>query len=190
MREKILKAIESTKKSGNKFESVESFKKKQIENAQKRIIKSSFVLESNIVAMLDTTLFGSCKEGYVLTTAAFYSYRTDDVIRLNDIAKAENSTKTTYDSIITLKSGEKVKLFTSVYRDYINEILNKIAGADKEEKKPKEENTEKAKKAETEPESMPDKELVNEKAAAEKAAAEKAAAEKAAAEKAAAECRG
>ena len=205
MREKILKAIESTKKSGNKFEPVESFKKKQIENAQKRIIKSSFVLESNIVAMLDTTLFGSCKEGYVLTTAAFYSYRTDDVIRLNDIAKAENSTKTTYDSIITLKSGEKVKLFTSVYRDYINEILNKIAGADKEEKKPKEENTEKpkktVKKAEAEPESMPDKELVNEKArleaekkrimeelarieAQEKVAAEKAAAEKAAAEKA------
>ena len=71
MREKILKAIESTKKSGNKFEPVESFKKKQIENAQKRIIKSSFVLESNIVAMLDTTLFGSCKEGYGLTTAAF-----------------------------------------------------------------------------------------------------------------------
>ena len=196
MREKILKAIESTKKSGNKFEPVESFKKKQIENAQKRIIKSSFVLESNIVAMLDTTLFGSCKEGYVLTTAAFYSYRTDDVIRLNDIAKAENSTKTTYDSIITLKSGEKVKLFTSVYRDYINEILNKIAGADKEEKKPKDADTEKAKKAETEPESMPDRELVNEKArleaekkrimeelarieAQEKAAAEKAAAEKA-----------
>lgn len=204
MREKILKAIESTKKSGNKFEPVESFKKKQIENAQKRIIKSSFVLESNIVAMLDTTLFGSCKEGYVLTTAAFYSYRTDDVIRLNDIAKAENSTKTTYDSIITLKNGEKLTVFTSAYRDYINKLLNKIAGADKEEKKTKEENTEKAKKAETEPESMPDKELVNEKArleaekkrimeelarieAQEKAAAEKAEAEKAAAEKAAAE---
>ena len=38
--------------------------------------------------------------------------------------------------------------YYKAYRDYINELLNKIAGADKEEKKTKEENTEKAKKAE------------------------------------------
>lgn len=200
MREKILKAIESTKQSGHKFEPLIAFKDKHIKNAMKHIVKSAMVSESDIVAMMDTTLFRSCKDGYVFTNNALYSDYMKQPLMLNEIVKAENSTKTTYDSIITLKNGEKLTVFTSAYRDYINKLLNKIAGADKEEKKPKEENTEKpkktVKKAEAEPESMPDKELVNEKArleaekkrimeelarieAQEKAAAEKAAAEKA-----------
>lgn len=200
MREKILKAIESTKQSGHKFEPLIAFKDKHIKNAMKHIVKSAMVSESDIVAMMDTTLFRSCKDGYVFTNNALYSDHMKQPLMLNEIVKAENSTKTTYDSIITLKNGEKLTVFTSAYRDYINKLLNKIAGADKEEKKPKEENTEKpkktVKKAEAEPESMPDKELVNEKArleaekkrimeelarieAQEKAAAEKAAAEKA-----------
>ena len=204
MREKILKAIESTKQSGHKFEPLIAFKDKHIKNAMKHIVKSAMVSESDIVAMMDTTLFRSCKDGYVFTNNALYSDHMKQPLMLNEIVKAENSTKTTYDSIITLKNGEKVTVFTSAYRDYINKLLNKIAGADKEEKKPKDADTEKAKKAETEPESMPDKELVNEKArleaekkrimeelarieAQEKVAAEKAAAEKAAADKAAAE---
>ena len=196
MREKILKAIESTKQSGHKFEPLIAFKDKHIKNAMKHIVKSAMVSESDIVAMMDTTLFRSCKDGYVFTNNALYSDYMKQPLMLNEIVKAENSTKTTYDSIITLKNGEKLTVFTSAYRDYINKLLNKIAGADKEEKKPKDADTEKAKKAETEPESMPDKELVNEKArleaekkrimeelarieAQEKAAAEKAAAEKA-----------
>ena len=204
MREKILKAIESTKQSGHKFEPLIAFKDKHIKNAMKHIVKSAMVSEADIVAMMDTTLFRSCKDGYVFTNNALYSDYMKQPLMLNEIVKAENSTKTTYDSIITLKNGEKLTVFTSAYRDYINKLLNKIAGADKEEKKPKDADTEKVKKAETEPESMPDRELVNEKArleaekkrimeelvrieAQEKAAAEKAAAEKAAAEKAAAE---
>lgn len=196
MREKILKAIESTKQSGHKFEPLIAFKDKHIKNAMKHIVKSAMVSESDIVAMMDTTLFRSCKDGYVFTNNALYSDYMKQPLMLNEIVKAENSTKTTYDSIITLKNGEKLTVFTSAYRDYINKLLNKIAGADKEEKKPKDADTEKVKKAETEPESMPDRELVNEKArleaekkrimeelarieAQEKAAAEKAAAEKA-----------
>ena len=196
MREKILKAIESTKQSGHKFEPLIAFKDKHIKNAMKHIVKSAMVSEADIVAMMDTTLFRSCKDGYVFTNNALYSDYMKQPLMLNEIVKAENSTKTTYDSIITLKNGEKLTVFTSAYRDYINKLLNKIAGADKEEKKPKDADTEKVKKAETEPESMPDRELVNEKArleaekkrimeelarieAQEKAAAEKAAAEKA-----------
>ena len=215
MREKILKIIGSTKKSGHKFEPVESFKKKQIENAMNRIVKSSHMSESMVVAIMDTTLFGSCKKGYLLTTAAFYADDFDEPIRLNNIAKVENSPKNSYDSIVTLKSGEKITLFTSAYREYLNEILNKIAKAngvkeestDEEKAEPKKtakKSSTKTKKAESKPVSdtsgMTSDEIEDEKARlmekialldAEKKKLEeearKAAAEKAAAEKAAAE---
>ena len=215
MREKILKIIESTKKSGHKFEPVESFKKKQIENAMNRIVKSSHMSESMVVAIMDTTLFGSCKKGYLLTTAAFYADDFDEPIRLNNIVKVENSPKNSYDSIVTLKNGEKITLFTSAYREYLNEILNKIAKANgvKEESKDEEKaepkktakkSSTKTKKAESKPVSdtsgMTSDEIEDEKARlmekialldAEKKKLEeearKEAAEKAAAEKAAAE---
>lgn len=215
MHEKILKIIESTKKSGHKFEPVESFKKKQIENAMNRIVKSSHMSESMVVAIMDTTLFGSCKKGYLLTTAAFYADDFDEPIRLNNIVKVENSPKNSYDSIVTLKSGEKITLFTSAYREYLNEILNKIAKANgvKEESKDEEKaepkktakkSSTRTKKAESKPVSdtsgMTSDEIEGEKARlmekialldAEKKKLEeearKAAAEKAAAEKAAAE---
>ena len=146
MREKILKAIESTKQSGHKFEPLIAFKDKHIKNAMKHIVKSAMVSESDIVAMMDTTLFRSCKDGYVFTNNALYSDYMKQPLMLNEIVKAENSTKTTYDSIITLKNGEKLTVFTSAYTDYINKLLNKIASADKKEKKPKDADTEKPKK--------------------------------------------
>ncbi|MBR5265627.1 MAG: hypothetical protein IKV63_03335, partial [Clostridia bacterium] len=168
----------------------------------KRIIKSSFVSKDMIVAIMDTTLFGSCKEGYLLTSAAFYSYK-DDPIRFNDIEKAEKSPKNNYDSIFVMKDGTEKIVFTSIYRDYINEVINKIVKAEKPEaeEKPKavEEAETKPVKAEVTAEKArleAEKKRImaelarleaEEKAAAEKAAAEKAAAEKAEAEKAAAE---
>ncbi|MBQ6934829.1 MAG: hypothetical protein IJN37_10645 [Clostridia bacterium] len=215
MREKILKIIESTKKSGHKFEPIESFKKKQIENAMNRIVKSSHMSESMVVAIMDTTLFGSCKKGYLLTTAAFYADDFDEPIRLNNIVKVENSPKNSYDSIVTLKSGEKITLFTSAYREYLNEILNKIAktngvkeeSTDEEKAEPKKtakKSSTRTKKAESKPVSdtsgMTSDEIEDEKARlmekiafldAEKKKLEeearKEAAEKEAAEKAAAE---
>lgn len=136
MREKILKAIESTPKTGKKFRfyPAENFKDKQIKNAVKHIVKSAGVAERDVVAILDSTLFNSCKEGYVFTTEGFYGYRTDEGVRYSDIAKVEKSKKTSYDTIVTLKDGKKVTVFTSAVRDYINEILIKIVEIEPEKK--------------------------------------------------------
>lgn len=91
---------------------------------------------SDIIAALDTSLFGSCKEGFVIDDLGICcgkymkenssTGKTIFKVFFDDLNSVEFDPKNHYYCILNYKDGRKVKVYNSIYAEYIARILNNI----------------------------------------------------------------
>ena len=191
----ILQAVKTYKHDKSfYFKAPQDLKPKQIPGAIKKWAKT--VPEWDVVALMDTTLFDSGKEGFLVTEKEFIGHILYDVrIPLDNMVRCSHN-----DSYVTTyyRGRNEERFYASIFAEDMCNFFNRLISLTVEQKKKEEEARKKAeqeaaaqRKAQEELSRLlresAAREAAAKKAAEEKAAREKAAAEKAAREKAARE---
>lgn len=121
--EQAVKAYKRVKAS--QFKLPNELKPKQIKNAVR--IFGSGIKESDVVALMDTTLFDSGKDGYLITKTHMYGKtfggKTIDLNRVSKINRSESYLTVTY------PDGSSDKLYTTIYDQDLFNILKLIMEA-------------------------------------------------------------
>lgn len=134
--EEIVKACIKEYPTG--FRLASEVKEKRIKNALKAYAHG--VRESEVVALLDTTILGSAKDGFLITETTLYSSRQKNPVPFSDMVKA---TQRAHDIILTHADGSQDVIAASAWDKSVYALFEALArrfGADpaagKKEKEP------------------------------------------------------
>lgn len=124
MRQEILSAIAQIEAQFSfKFVPAAQAKPKSVPGAIQKYAKSC--TPSQVVAIMDTTLFSSGKEGFLFTETHFYnSFAAKTPVQLDNVTGVKLAGKDHVE--FTYKGGKKETLFTSIYAPYIHDIFDAI----------------------------------------------------------------
>ena len=130
MREKIVQAILAVETKYNfRFQPADQVKEKALQGAIQQYAKG--VAQSDVLMLMDTTLFSSGKEGFLLTEERLYSsYFKDDPVatELKGLQRVEVSSGDNK-IICTYQNGTSQAHYASIYAQYIADVLTAFVAA-------------------------------------------------------------
>lgn len=132
--EQIEKAIAKVKPSHATFFVMEKdLSSKQLRNV--RVFFPELYTYTKVVALLDTTLMKSGKEGFLLTQGSLHIHKLrDQVVSLLSIQKATASGS---DVTITYSNGTTAQFYASIYAEDICAFLNALGPVERHKEEPK-----------------------------------------------------
>lgn len=83
----------------------------------------------DVVALMDTTLLHSGKDGYLLSTTHFYDNYENLQLPLAKLQRVEITGKKKNYLLLTCADGTTVEIFGTVYTDYLYRALNAVIAA-------------------------------------------------------------
>ena len=123
MKEKMFKALpEVSEKASYRFVSAEEAGVKRVKKAAKKL--GNKCNPDDVVAILDTSIFRTCKEGFVLTTQTLSGSFFKEVIRHTELISAECSEDN--ELVLQYKDGREEKIWGNIYANYLVEVLKKV----------------------------------------------------------------
>ena len=128
----IIETFKSTGK-GENIKPLESLNNKKRKNLSEKILSVFNIEENEIVAVIDVTLFGSCKEGYVITNDSLYvkDINYEVSIPLDKILTYKTGKNWGQIMTITLTDSSKLEIPIENNSDFFTELFNALI-ADKE----------------------------------------------------------
>lgn len=127
MKEKILAAIGTVEKDTAYFKPAAQVKEKVLQNALNKYAKDC--APEDVVALMDTTLLHSGKDGYLLSTTHFYDNYENLQLPLAKLQRVEITGKKKNYLLLTCADGTTVEIFGTVYTDYLYRALNAVIAA-------------------------------------------------------------
>ena len=125
MWEKVKQAVLAVEtKYAFKFCDAQSVQKKAIQGAIQQYAKD--VQPEDVLMLMDTTLFSSGKEGFLLTPERLYASffrQKPQYLELRKLARAELSSTAKDKVICTDRNGSSTVYFASIYAPYIASVL-------------------------------------------------------------------
>lgn len=131
MRETIVQAILAVEtKYSFRFQPADQVKEKALQGAIQQYAKD--VAQSDVLMLMDTTLFSSGKEGFLLTEEGLYSSyfkEAPGVMELKGLQRAEVSSVDNNKIICTYQNGTSQVRYVSIYAQYIADALTAFVAA-------------------------------------------------------------
>ena len=123
MKEKMFKALpEVSEKASYRFVSAEEAGEKRVKKAAKKLGHKCD--PEDVVAILDTSIFRTCKEGFVLTLDTLSGSFFKEVIHHRDLMSVECSDNN--ELVLVYKDGRTEKIWGNIYANYLVEVLKSV----------------------------------------------------------------
>lgn len=123
MKEKILEALpEVDEKAPYRFVSAEEAGPRRTKKAAKKLGKNCN--PESVVAILDTSIFRTGGEGFVLTTETLSGSFFKETISYADLEKVECSEEN--ELVLTYKDGREERIWGNIYAKYLAEVLEAV----------------------------------------------------------------
>ena len=127
MKEKMFQALpEVSDKASYRFVSAEDAGAKRVKKAAKKL--GHKCNPDEVVALLDTSIFRTCSEGFVLTTKTLSGSFFKEVIHHQELVSVECSDDN--ELVLQYKDGREEKIWGNIYANYLVEVLKTVLNFD------------------------------------------------------------
>lgn len=122
MKEKMFEVLPKvSEKASYRFVSAEEAGEKRVKKAAKKLGHKCNPEE--VVAILDTSIFRTCSEGFVLTTTTLSGSFFKEIISHREL---ENAIHSENQLVLKYKDGREETIWANIYANYLVEVLKAV----------------------------------------------------------------